>query len=81
MKHQWEELPPTVAKVCEFGWEPIRVCRVCGRAQSYETQHLWMRVTGYRWEPLVGRCPGELDPNELGLKAMEWKQKHAETTL
>ena len=73
MKHQWEELPATVAKVCKLGWETVRVCSVCGRAQRRETQHLWMRVTGYRWEPLVGRCPGKHDPNELGEKAAKFQ--------
>lgn len=65
--HQWKELA-TLDKVCKFGWEPLRVCIICGRAQKRETYHLWMRVVSYKWEPLVGRCPGKHDPNELGIE-------------
>jgi len=36
--------------------------------QEREAEHLWMRGVGYRWLPLVGRCPGEWLPND---KAVE----------
>lgn len=39
---------------------PQRKCRLCGALQTRE------RVPGYRWLPLVGRCPG---PNARAVKA------------
>lgn len=33
-----------------------RRCKNCEKTQSRESQYLWMRVVGYRWEPLAGRC-------------------------
>jgi len=76
MKHQWETLPSNVSKVGNFGWEPVRICKVCGRAQRHEIIHEWMVVECRRWLPLVGRCPGELQPNKLGWRILEWKYKH-----
>lgn len=43
-------------------WEIVardrRRCRACGREQEQTTSAMWMRVTGSRWMPKVGRCPG-----------------------
>jgi len=33
-----------------------RRCANCGAVQERITHHAWMRVTGYQWLPLVGRC-------------------------
>ena len=56
--HDWEdvrhELPPA-SQISSLGY---RRCRLCGVEQHKEDIHLWMRVVGYRWRPLVGRCPG-----------------------
>jgi hypothetical protein len=59
MKHDWEHLVNTQADVCQYGWEPRRRCRNCGKVQQRETEHSWMRVVKYQWWPLVGRCPGK----------------------
>lgn len=61
MKHQWIEYPGTGTQehVCKHGWEPMRQCEHCGAIQQREVQTLWMRVTGYRWMPLAGRCKGK----------------------
>jgi hypothetical protein len=58
MKHNWE---PTVSKekwgdMSNYG---RRKCVNCGAEQTKEVQQSWMVVTGYRWEPLVGRCQGK----------------------
>lgn len=36
--------------------DPYRQCQHCGAIQQQVTSHAWMRVTGRRWLPLVGRC-------------------------
>jgi len=33
-----------------------RRCENCGAVQARITHHAWMRITGYQWVPLVGRC-------------------------
>jgi hypothetical protein len=33
-----------------------RRCSTCGAVQERVTDYAWMRVTGYRWTPLAGRC-------------------------
>jgi hypothetical protein len=43
--------------------DPHRQCQNCGAVQKRLTEHAWMRVTGYRWLPLVGRCAGVSDPS------------------
>ena len=72
MKHDWQELHPNVRKVCRFGWEPVRVCKLCGRAQRIEVETWWGRVSKRQWLPLVGRCPGVHDPNDLGKEVEEF---------
>jgi len=44
---------------------PMRRCTNCGAEQERLTETRWMRVTGYRWLPLVGRCKG---PNPMTSK-------------
>jgi hypothetical protein len=56
MRHDWEMLPSSLADVCKHGWDPRRRCKNCGVTQQRYTETAWMRVTGYRWLPLVGRC-------------------------
>ncbi len=51
--HKWEDVEVTLAG---FLKPRRRRCRVCYKQQSLTTSYLWMRVTGSRWEPLVGRC-------------------------
>lgn len=43
--------------------DPHRQCKHCGAVQKKITEHAWMRVTGYRWLPLVGRCAEVSDPS------------------
>lgn len=33
-----------------------RRCKNCGSEQERISHHAWMRVTGYQWLPLAGRC-------------------------
>ena len=54
MKHDWFD--PVHRSVATFLTPPMRECRNCGKVQTRVTNHCWMRVTGYRWEPLAGRC-------------------------
>lgn len=61
-KHEWEEISNTMADVCKYGWEPRRRCKLCGVIQQKISHTLWMRVMGYKWEPLVGRCKGASMP-------------------
>lgn len=63
MKHDWEYSTHTLAEVMKHGWEPRRICKNCGAVQQRESQSNWMRVTGYRWLPLVGRCKGPKPSN------------------
>lgn len=56
MKHDWEMQPATLANVTKYGWEPRRRCRNCGKTQQKVAITAWMKVTGYQWYPLVGRC-------------------------
>lgn len=58
MKHDWEPVHKNVQDVCNRGWDPERKCKNCGAVQTREDQTLWMRIVGYRWLPLVGRCKG-----------------------
>lgn len=84
-KHQWIELPSSGDVRDRARWfRRVRQCAVCGRVQEWETEHLWMRVVGYRWLPLVGRCPGVLAPNEesqeLGMERRDLAQYAARSS-
>lgn len=56
MAHEWEILEATQESVVKYGWGPRRRCVNCGAIQQRYSEHSWMRVTGYSWQPLVGRC-------------------------
>ena len=68
MKHEWEELPSGDHRYPKLWFRRLRQCKHCRKVQEYEVEHLWMRVVGYYWRPLVGRCPGKPDPNTLALE-------------
>ena len=60
MRHDWELDKEFGMKMMDI-MDPARAkrtCNNCGAKQSQVANHLWMRVTGYRWTPLVGRCKG-----------------------
>ncbi|WP_338924513.1 hypothetical protein V0M98_33400 (plasmid) [Pseudomonas silesiensis] len=54
--------------------EPHRQCQHCGAIQNQVTAHAWMRVTGRRWLPLVGRCAEVTDSLEW-LAVLHGEQK------
>jgi hypothetical protein len=57
MAHKWEaHRPPNKSNAELFMSEPYRRCSNCGKVQQRYTETLWMRVTGYKWLPLAGRC-------------------------
>jgi len=58
VKHEWEYPPSTIQDLGNYG---RRRCKHCKAEQTKEAHYLWMRVTGYRWYPLVGRCKGGSD--------------------
>ena len=58
MKHEWEHYTPEDLYE-QMGSNGARKCRLCGKVQKKIAQYLWMRVTGYRWEPLIGKCKGK----------------------
>jgi hypothetical protein len=58
MKHDWENTN-SKDKFGDMNNYGRRRCRNCQVEQTKNAQHLWMRVTGYRWEPLAGRCKGQ----------------------
>ena len=57
MKHDWEPIssPNKYGDWSNFG---RRRCKNCELEQTKQAQYFRMRVTGYRWLPLVGRCNG-----------------------
>lgn len=67
MRHEWEDVGGDHAHP-ETWMRILRQCKHCLKVQEKETEHLWMRVVGYRWLPLVGRCPGKPEPNELAFE-------------
>jgi hypothetical protein len=52
MKHQWND----VSEENGILGPPKRRCANCAVEQERITEHAWMRVTGYHWWPLAGRC-------------------------
>jgi len=54
MKHAWIDNAPTDHN--RMLAAPMRRCTNCGARQERVTHTSWMRVTGYQWLPLVGRC-------------------------
>ncbi len=61
MAHQWEDVNEGVWGLVR---EPLRRCVRCGAEQRKRTEYLWMRVTGYKWRPLVGRCKADRNGGE-----------------
>lgn len=55
VKHNWEEINQGIKGISNYG---KRQCEICGAVQVKESIHVWMRVVGYRWFPLIGRCKG-----------------------
>ena len=53
MKHDWVDYSEGVKDISYYG---RRRCLNCGKIQSKESEQHWMRVVGYRWYPLAGRC-------------------------
>ena len=64
MAHDWEDILCELTPAEQLSVYGHRRCRNCRAVQSREAQHVWMRITGYRWEPLVGGCPTALAPDE-----------------
>mgnify|MGYP000039936664 CR=1 FL=1 len=57
MAHKWEAYVPSgTTQVDQLVSDPSRRCTQCGVVQQRETETAWMRVTGYKWRPLAGRC-------------------------
>lgn len=55
MKHDWREhLYGNLAD--DMLKDRRRKYANCGAMQTRIVHHAWMRVTGYQWTPLVGRC-------------------------
>lgn len=59
MAHEWESINPAPGSdyFKYFGCVDLRKCKKCKVIQEKQAEHLWMRVTGYKWRPKVGRCP------------------------
>jgi len=58
VRHDWNYSPKLKDRFEGLSSYGIRECRNCGARQKREAQYAWMRVTGYSWQPLVGRCKG-----------------------
>lgn len=61
MKHEWQILDEGMIGMIS---SPIRKCSHCNLTQRKRTLTNWMRVVGYKWEPLVGRCKGKNQKGE-----------------
>lgn len=60
VKHDWDyDYRPAGDRFFGLGAYGVRRCRNCGVVQKKESQHEWMRVVGYSWQPLAGRCKGK----------------------
>lgn len=61
MAHEWESRNPAPGtKWFQYwGCHDLRECVRCGAVQAKHADHSWGRVTGYHWEPKVGRCPAD----------------------
>lgn len=63
MKHDWD-YSDYGSRTSDLSVLGRRVCRNCGAEQERHPIFSWMRVIGYRWEPLVGRCKPNKETNE-----------------
>jgi hypothetical protein len=62
-KHEWREFGGDM----KYPFQRLRECVKCHAVQKHTTEHLWMRVVGCSWQPLVGRCkPGRGKRNAPG---------------
>jgi hypothetical protein len=59
MKHEWEQIGGRIHKLGDFRFKTVRRCVLCGALQTRESLSEWMRVVGYTWYPLVGKCKGK----------------------
>ena len=57
--HKWEIINQGQMGLMNYG---KRKCTLCGAEQIKHSEQNWGYVTGYRWTPLVGRCPGKFIP-------------------
>jgi len=55
MKHDWDH-SDYGRKATDMQVYDRRICKNCGAEQSKHATQVWMRVTGYHWYPLAGRC-------------------------
>ena len=58
VKHKWENYTPEDISKAISGYAH-RKCVLCGATQTKESKTSWMRVVGYYWFPLVGKCKGK----------------------
>lgn len=58
MRHSWQHYTHPSWGPSKLMGQPHRQCDHCGAIQYQSTETSWMRVTGHRWLPLVGRCAG-----------------------
>lgn len=58
MAHEWTDNTKALSISEKLSVYGARRCINCGATQVKDAEHRWMRVTGYRWRPLVGRCKG-----------------------
>jgi hypothetical protein len=63
MKHDWSyKNPAPFTKWFKyFGCHNLRQCKNCGIIQEQHPETEWMRVIGYKWHPLAGRCKGKTE--------------------
>lgn len=55
MAHEWERY----GEDRERPFQRLRRCLKCGATQEWCDEQRWGRVIGYKWWPLVGRCPAD----------------------
>jgi hypothetical protein len=53
MRHSWYIQNQGIKGMFNYG---MRRCLNCGKEQVKESEHLWRRVSSYKWSPPVGRC-------------------------
>ena len=66
MRHQWNEAHVGLRTLM---LDRVRVCAVCYALQERVTDYAWMRVSGYRWAPHVGRCRPRTDDEQKSMCA------------
>ena len=57
MAHEWEDVSQGIEGLSNYG---KRRCKRCGVEQTKEAEQVWMRIVGYKWFPLAGRCKGTM---------------------